>query len=175
MRTECGASTLALQGQYNPQWTRFCPAAQQERWVRTTLKRADFFLRRTSRRIYLWDGRFSTDPARDTESDNQYTGRNDFHRTGIPDPHCQCDIGRRLHTGLCIRRGSGIDLNQLDQLFEPFLIQKKQGSGLGPAISFRIVRTHYGTIEAWNNEQAGATFLFRTSQVKDVISARHQD
>jgi signal transduction histidine kinase len=56
--------------------------------------------------------------------------------------------------------GTGIDENNIDRLFEPFYTTKPDGLGMGLSISQTIIRTHGGTMEAWNNREGGATFAF---------------
>jgi len=58
-------------------------------------------------------------------------------------------------------RGSGIPEGQLERVFEPFVTFRKQGLGLGLAISRSIVAAHGGSIRAENNSDGGATFRCR--------------
>ena len=55
-------------------------------------------------------------------------------------------------------RGTGIPMDQLDRVFEPFVTFRDDGLGLGLTISRSIVSTHGGSIEAENNAEGGATF-----------------
>ena len=57
-------------------------------------------------------------------------------------------------------RGDGIHPGVLPQLFEPFCSTKKDGLGLGLAISKTIIEYHHGQISAENNPDGGATFTF---------------
>jgi two-component system NtrC family sensor kinase len=56
--------------------------------------------------------------------------------------------------------GGGIAPEHLDKIFDPFFTTKDigQGTGLGLAVSSRIVEEHGGRIEAVNNANGGATF-----------------
>jgi len=56
--------------------------------------------------------------------------------------------------------GKGIAPENLEKIFDPFYTTKDigQGTGLGLAVSRRIVEEHDGTIEAVNNESGGASF-----------------
>lgn len=56
--------------------------------------------------------------------------------------------------------GTGIDERFIDRLFEPFYTTKSEGLGMGLSISLAIIKTHGGTMEAWNNREGGATFAF---------------
>lgn len=56
--------------------------------------------------------------------------------------------------------GAGIATENLEKIFDPFFTTKDigQGTGLGLAVSRRIVEEHGGRLEAGNNEDGGATF-----------------
>jgi len=54
--------------------------------------------------------------------------------------------------------GSGIPPPVLQRIFEPFVTTKERGTGLGLAVSQRIVREHDGKILATNHSGGGATF-----------------
>ena len=56
--------------------------------------------------------------------------------------------------------GSGIPVDSLPKLFEPFFTAKKDGMGMGLSIARTIVEAHCGKIWAENNSAAGATFYF---------------
>lgn len=57
--------------------------------------------------------------------------------------------------------GTGIDAENLEKIFDPFYTTKDigQGTGLGLAVSHRIVEEHGGFIKAENNAEGGATFI----------------
>jgi two-component system sensor kinase FixL len=55
-------------------------------------------------------------------------------------------------------RGSGIDKNFMNRIFEPFYTTKADGLGMGLSISRTIIKAHGGTIWAENNGEGGATF-----------------
>ncbi len=57
-------------------------------------------------------------------------------------------------------RGCGIQLPEIDSIFEPFVTTKRTGLGMGLAICRRIVQAHRGRIWAANNEDTGATVSF---------------
>jgi signal transduction histidine kinase len=54
--------------------------------------------------------------------------------------------------------GCGIPQEVLVHLFEPFVSTKKGGTGLGLAVSRRIVAQHGGSLTAENHPEGGALF-----------------
>ncbi len=54
--------------------------------------------------------------------------------------------------------GPGIPLEQRERLFTPFYTTKQNGTGLGLAVSWGIVRNHGGTIEVQSAPGCGARF-----------------
>jgi signal transduction histidine kinase len=69
--------------------------------------------------------------------------------------------------------GRGIATEDLEKIFDPFYTTKDigQGTGLGLAVSRRIVEEHCGWIEAANNENGGATF---TIYLPKLITDEHR-
>lgn len=59
-----------------------------------------------------------------------------------------------------IDRGTGIAPDKLQRIFEPFETTKTKGTGIGLAISKKIIELHGGHIWAENNPQGGATVRF---------------
>jgi signal transduction histidine kinase len=57
--------------------------------------------------------------------------------------------------------GGGIQLEILDNIFNPFFTTKQDGTGLGLAIAHKIISQHRGEIEVINHPGVGATFLIR--------------
>lgn len=55
-------------------------------------------------------------------------------------------------------RGGGIPAERMDRIFEPFVTTKERGTGLGLAVSRRIVHEHGGSIVAANRPDGGAVF-----------------
>jgi signal transduction histidine kinase len=56
--------------------------------------------------------------------------------------------------------GTGIDMRDLDRLFQPLYTTKAEGLGMGLAIARTIVNAHGGQLRASNNATGGATFEF---------------
>jgi PAS domain S-box-containing protein len=56
--------------------------------------------------------------------------------------------------------GGGLPLEGLEQVFKPFFSMKRNGMGLGLAISRSIIESHGGRIAAANAEGGGACFSF---------------
>jgi two-component system NtrC family sensor kinase len=54
--------------------------------------------------------------------------------------------------------GPGIDPEQQERLFSPFFTTKQNGTGLGLAVSWGIIRNHGGTIEVFSAPGCGARF-----------------
>jgi signal transduction histidine kinase len=54
--------------------------------------------------------------------------------------------------------GKGIPTELMEKIFQPFFTTKGKGTGLGLAVSKRIVEEHGGTIEAANNVSGGVAF-----------------
>jgi signal transduction histidine kinase len=55
--------------------------------------------------------------------------------------------------------GSGIAPDQLNHIFEPFFTTKESGTGLGLAVTRRIIREHHGTIHVESFPGKGTTFV----------------
>jgi signal transduction histidine kinase len=56
--------------------------------------------------------------------------------------------------------GVGIDVDDVERLFEPLYTTKPEGLGMGLAIARTIVHAHGGQLRASNNVSGGATFGF---------------
>ena len=54
--------------------------------------------------------------------------------------------------------GSGIDLSLQKKIFDPFFTTKASGTGLGLALSQRIINAHQGDIRVASLPGYGATF-----------------
>ena len=57
-------------------------------------------------------------------------------------------------------RGTGLTVDKLDRIFEPFYTTKRDGLGMGLSISRSIIEAHGGRLWAENNPDRGATYTF---------------
>jgi two-component system sensor histidine kinase HydH len=55
--------------------------------------------------------------------------------------------------------GPGVPPAVLSRIFDSFFTTKEKGTGLGLAVSKRIVEEHGGTITVSNRPEGGATFM----------------
>jgi C4-dicarboxylate-specific signal transduction histidine kinase len=67
--------------------------------------------------------------------------------------------------------GAGIDMADVDRMFQPLYTTKTEGLGMGLAIARTIVDAHGGELRASNNPEGGATFEF--SLPVDANRTRH--
>ena len=67
--------------------------------------------------------------------------------------------------------GSGIPKENLSKIFEPFFTTKKvgEGTGLGLAVSYGIIRDHGGDIKAESTTGAGSTFTVVLPIVREKV------
>lgn len=64
--------------------------------------------------------------------------------------------------------GPGIADENLERIFRPYFTTKENGTGLGLALSYRIVSDHDGTIEYMNRKDGGARFIITFPLLKEV-------
>ena len=55
-------------------------------------------------------------------------------------------------------QGSGIQVEDLNRIFDPYFSTKKTGSGLGLSAAYSIIRKHGGYIDAKSEPKTGSTF-----------------
>ncbi len=67
------------------------------------------------------------------------------------------------------RYWAGIDPEILPHIFEPFITNKENGTGLGLTITADIIRRHNGEIQAENNPGGGATFQVWLPKIKKEL------
>jgi len=63
-------------------------------------------------------------------------------------------------------RGSGIPVEKLNEVFEPFFTSKAGGMGMGLSIARTIIEAHQGQISAKNRDHGGASFRVRLPLVR---------
>ena len=68
-------------------------------------------------------------------------------------------------------QGEGIDLKAKEHLFNPFFTTKEGGTGLGLAVSLRIVEDHGGAIEVLSEEGKGTTLTVLLPLAKEKEGA----
>lgn len=76
-------------------------------------------------------------------------GRLSINTTADPEGTCSITVADT---------GPGIDPAQQERLFSPFFTTKQNGTGLGLAVSWGIIRNHGGTIEVHSAPGCGAHF-----------------
>jgi signal transduction histidine kinase len=81
---------------------------------------------------------------------------------GVAKPRIEVMVGENLASTECWVRvrdnGPGIDPESLAKIFSPFYTSKQTGTGLGLALSKKVVDAHGGSIEATSSPGAGAEF-----------------
>lgn len=80
---------------------------------------------------------------------------------GIPDPAIELSAGRNRtgHVVISVTdNGTGIDRENLDQIFVPFYTTRKKGSGIGLSLSRQIMSLHRGRIKVESEKGSGSRF-----------------
>jgi len=67
--------------------------------------------------------------------------------------------------------GSGIPESVMQRIFEPFITSKERGTGLGLAVSRRIVEEHRGRLTAANQPGGGAVFVVELPSIAEGQAA----
>ena len=73
----------------------------------------------------------------------------------------RCHCGRRTAGIRISDTGAGIPEELREKIFRLYFSTKKEGSGIGLAMTFRIVQLHDGTIDFTSEPGKGTTFLIR--------------
>ena len=68
---------------------------------------------------------------------------------------------RMAHFYPIVDRGEGVLPADRAAIFEPFVTKRVRGTGLGLALSRRIVQLHGGTVEVDDHPEGGARFRVR--------------
>ena len=69
-------------------------------------------------------------------------------------------------------QGSGIPVDHLRRIFDPYFTTKEHGSGLGLAVTYSVIRNHGGHIQVESESGVGTTFtifLAASDRVIDVV------
>jgi len=98
---------------------------------------------------------------------------------GVDEPERRLEIRGRLEPwggvwGVTISvadRGTGLQAEETDRLFDAFYTTKPHGMGLGLAISRSIIDAHGGRLWAESNRGEGATFSFHLPAANRSVSA----
>ncbi len=70
--------------------------------------------------------------------------------------------------------GPGIPSDVMSKLFVPFFTTRKSGSGLGLAVTRRIIENHHGEITAESEPGQGTTFAVRLPIVRSTAELAHE-
>jgi len=80
---------------------------------------------------------------------------------------CDCQIEGRPATCMAVSdEGPGLTPEESERIFEPFFTTKQKGTGLGMAISERIIDAHGGSIRAGSGPRGGATIEVRLPKLQ---------
>jgi len=86
-----------------------------------------------------------------------------FAEAGTPAPRIRIQAGENLAaTEVWLRiqdNGPGIDPERLQRIFDPFYTSKSAGTGLGLALTRKVVDAHGGSIEAHSSPGKGTEFV----------------
>ncbi len=69
--------------------------------------------------------------------------------------------------------GSGIPDEIRDKIFDLYFTTKSEGSGIGLAMTYRILQLHHGSVEVQNNESRGTEFVLRIPLAATEWGRRH--
>ena len=86
-------------------------------------------------------------------------GENIVARTDTAEPSRPVPAGDYVKISI-IDQGTGIPEGLLPKIFDPYFTTKQQGSGLGLATSYSIIRNHGGYIAVESELEKGTTFSF---------------
>jgi signal transduction histidine kinase len=78
--------------------------------------------------------------------------------SGVITIRCRMDSTPQAIVIEVIDTGCGIPAEHLDRIFDPFYSTKKNGSGLGLAVSFGIIQSHQGRLEVSSQPAQGSKF-----------------
>ncbi len=101
------------------------------------------------------------------------------NETMSPEDVLESTFGEHLPHGdhLCVTiqdSGSGIPESMVAKIFDPYFTTKAQGSGLGLATSYSIIRKHGGTLTVKSKQGQGATFMFCLPAMRFETDSAHR-
>jgi two-component system NtrC family sensor kinase len=91
---------------------------------------------------------------------------------GVIRVHSWMDPGRKAVKVEIADSGCGIAKENLDKIFEPFFSTKKEGSGLGLAVSYGILQNHQGRIEVKSEEGEMTCFCITLPIVSESVEGQ---
>ena len=71
--------------------------------------------------------------------------------------------------------GCGMAPEELEKIFDPFFSTKSQGTGLGLAVSYGIIKNHRGTIKAYSEPGQGTRFVVELPITNQKITEKAFD
>ena len=81
------------------------------------------------------------------------------NQIAIPKISLQAYLNLRGHVVIEVSdNGKGIEAENMSQIFVPFFTTKKEGSGVGLALTRQVMLAHNGKVSVRNNPQGGAIF-----------------
>lgn len=91
--------------------------------------------------------------------------------SNVPSPPKEIPLPKRRHVKISISdQGPGIPEEYLPRIFDPYFTTKVQGSGLGLASSYSIIKKHQGHIIVTSGINNGATFTIYLQASDDPIT-----
>jgi signal transduction histidine kinase len=72
-------------------------------------------------------------------------------------------------------RGRGIPPEIRDKIFNLYFTTKPKGSGIGLAMTYRVMQLHNGAVEYESAEGQGTTFLLRFPLSTTEVEARQEE
>jgi signal transduction histidine kinase len=69
--------------------------------------------------------------------------------------------------------GTGIPAEIMDKIFDLYFTTKSEGSGIGLAMTYRILQLHHGSVEVQSNVNRGTEFVFRIPLAVTEWGRRH--
>jgi signal transduction histidine kinase len=82
-----------------------------------------------------------------------------LNQVNAPQVSMKAFLNLRGHVAIEVSdNGCGIEAENIEQIFVPFFTTKKEGSGVGLALTRQVMIAHGGIVSVRNNEQGGATF-----------------